>query len=484
MKSKQTLFQRVYDDLHEQIVTGRLAYGTVLPSMRMLCDSYHVGIRTMKDVMARLKAEGYLHTEERKHAVVIYDRSKADQASAIHSVLEYRTCILDVFDTMALIMPAIFSLCASVCSDYALEKWRPVFKNLHRKDDAVKTKLLLSFLYDLLEQSNNLLLRDLYASLELYAKIPLFQDFEGLKDLATTYNDFNGAKWPIEALLARDAPEIERRLGVMYEAVGHGIRLLLGQLSQAFPHVPERASATFTFDIRYGRDAFYVQIVQDLIDQIGAGVYRVGTYLPPEAALARQYRVCVSTVRRALAMLNEIGFAKTYNAKGTMVLWQEDDAIAQCMKNKKLKLETLLYLNDLQLMAVIIKPAADLAFPAISGADKDELRRQMQDPKFLLFEALVQCVIRRQTLPPFKIILEKTSELIVGGYYYSMLYEGPSSDEALTGLTRAAFNSLCSGDAPLFAELLSKCYGHILGYVRDYMVKCGLTEAKKIVTPQ
>ena len=483
MKNKQTLFQRVYDDLHEQIVTERLACGTVLPSMRMMCDSYHVGIRTMKDVMARLREEGYIRTEERKPAVVIYDKGITDKDFAARSVLEYKTCILDVCETMFWIMPPIFSFSAAVCRDEEMKKWETVLKNMYRKEPAVRTKILLSFLNQFLEQSGNFLVRDLYASLELYAKMPLFQNYKELETHILTYNEFNSAKWVMEALVSRDGPETERRLGIMYEAVRYGIGWQLYRLSREFPDIQEKGSSVFTFDIRYERNAFYMQIVRDLIDKIGAGVYRVGAYLPPEAVLAENYGVCISTVRRALAMLNEIGFAKTYNAKGTKVIWQEDEAIEKCMKNKNLKMETLLYLSSLQLMAIIIKPAAVLAFPYIDETDKNSLKARSDHAEALLFEDIIRCVTNRQTLPPLKIILESIGELIISGYYYSMLCDGPSSDETLTVMAKEACGYLYAGDAVHFSGHLSKCYCHILNYVRDYMIKCGLSEAKKIVTP-
>lgn len=72
MKQKQTLFNYVYQNLKEQILSGRLQHGEKLPSMSRLCEFYHVGIRTVKDVLLRLKEEGYIQTEERKAAVVIY----------------------------------------------------------------------------------------------------------------------------------------------------------------------------------------------------------------------------------------------------------------------------------------------------------------------------------------------------------------------------------------------------------------------------
>ena len=72
MQNKQTLFDHVYRDLREQILTGRLQYGDKLPSISRMCELYNVGIRTVRDVLRALKEEGYISTQERRPTTVQY----------------------------------------------------------------------------------------------------------------------------------------------------------------------------------------------------------------------------------------------------------------------------------------------------------------------------------------------------------------------------------------------------------------------------
>ena len=59
--------------------------------MNSLCEFYHLGIRTVKDVMRALKKDGYIITEERKAAMVVY--RSADREMAVRSVLERKSSI-------------------------------------------------------------------------------------------------------------------------------------------------------------------------------------------------------------------------------------------------------------------------------------------------------------------------------------------------------------------------------------------------------
>lgn len=55
MKRKKTLHDYLYENLREQIETGYYKYGEALPSMNRLCETYHVGIRTVRDVLSELR---------------------------------------------------------------------------------------------------------------------------------------------------------------------------------------------------------------------------------------------------------------------------------------------------------------------------------------------------------------------------------------------------------------------------------------------
>lgn len=181
IRKKQTLFDYVYQNLREQIITGRLQYGVKLPSMTCLCDFYHVGIRTVKDVLRTLKEEGYIKTEERKAAVVIYRQQKTDEA--IRSVLTKKKVILEVYQTLTTLMPWIFAFSAQFCDKAKLKLILENIEQLRDKEKKMPGVSFLNPLYELLDRSNNLLFRDLFANLEIYARMPFFQRYSRYLEL-------------------------------------------------------------------------------------------------------------------------------------------------------------------------------------------------------------------------------------------------------------------------------------------------------------
>ncbi|WP_327293289.1 GntR family transcriptional regulator [Streptomyces sp. NBC_01198] len=65
--------------------------------------------------------------------------------------------------------------------------------------------------------------------------------------------------------------------------------------------------------------ARYLQIAEDLADQIRAGVLKPGEQVPSEAQLMTRYSVAQGTARKAVAELRPMGLVDTLHGKGTFV---------------------------------------------------------------------------------------------------------------------------------------------------------------------
>ena len=114
---------------------------------------------------------------------------------------------------------------------------------------------------------------------------------------------FRGTVWVMESLLTQDPSEITARFTDMFQRTTAAVEEYLDELSQEFPELPDQEDVSFLWAPERGRDHYYTQITRDLVDKIGNGYYQAGNFLPSEAALSREYGVCVSTVRKAIAML-------------------------------------------------------------------------------------------------------------------------------------------------------------------------------------
>ena len=211
----------------------------------------------------------------------------------------------------------------------------------------------------------------------------------------------------LAALQSNDYQLVNKRFNDMYlsfsVSVNKYIRKVYKKYQQA--EIPEPVY-DYNWSAEKGRDHYYTQIARDLIDKIAASIYEPGTLLPYEAVLARNYKVSISTIRKSLALLNEIGFAETINTKGTIVRLPPTFITANCMQNERYKKDTLIYLSALQLMSVIIKPVAVAAADRIDPQTQKAWRSEFGQPGKVPLALIVNSLIELTELQPLRAILQ------------------------------------------------------------------------------
>lgn len=77
------------------------------------------------------------------------------------------------------------------------------------------------------------------------------------------------------------------------------------------------------------QNPLYEQVLKKIEGQIVSGVYRKGDLLPSEKELIESFGVSRITVRKALAILAEMGMIETSKGRGSIVLFSQEDACEQ-----------------------------------------------------------------------------------------------------------------------------------------------------------
>ncbi len=73
----------------------------------------------------------------------------------------------------------------------------------------------------------------------------------------------------------------------------------------------------------------YIQVRDTFAEDIESGVWAIGTQLPEESELARQFGISAGTVRKALDMLEAEGFLERKQGRGTFVIDKEANEAAR-----------------------------------------------------------------------------------------------------------------------------------------------------------
>ena len=381
---------------------------------------------------------------------------------------------------MGLILPSIFHFSAAHCDIKKLPSYQKLLKKNNCQDTAALDAAFSALLNELLRSSNNLLYNDLYNSLKTYSKVTLAAPKNTLfKYAPETFSQL------LAALQSNDYQLVNKRFNDMYlsfsVSVNKYIRKVYKKYQQA--EIPEPVY-DYNWSAEKGRDHYYTQIARDLIDKIAASIYKPGTLLPYEAVLARNYKVSISTIRKSLALLNEIGFAETINTKGTIVRLPPTFITANCMQNERYKKDTLIYLSALQLMSVIIKPVAVAAAGRIDPQTQKAWRSEFGQPGKVPLALIVNSLIELTELQPLRAILQETNKLLHWGYYLAFHRQNlAGTTDTLCKYTWQAYLYLEARDIEGFSTYLAICFSYILETIRDFIIQHGLQEAAKLATP-
>lgn len=485
LKTKQTLVTLVYEYSRKQIMSGQWAYGKPFLSAAMLCQYYSISMRTAKAVLQRLKEDGLIRAEERKRSVVIYQLPLLDDGlMEIGLVLRQKNTTLAVCRTIESIMPELLAFYVPFCNALALEHYEVALEWKNKKQLQGRWRTASHLFHDVLCATGNLLASTMYASLETHAQLPYLYDYQAAFTGFSLYDDNNDVSAIITQYQKQNRQAIHNGFYKSFHTAMLSIRRSFKMLSDTYPDFPVDSEIHYTWNAEHVRLPLYMRVARDIINKIGTGYYPCGSFLPPERELAKQYGMSVYTIREALRRLNDLGFGLTYKSKGTQVGFPSAEISYRTINNKEYQRDIMLYLSALQLMALLIRPAALLVFDQIGKKDRLEIQERFATAGCPPLDVLFQCIIDRLDLQPFKTILLELHELLNWGYYFS-LFQG--SDRSLSPLHRIsmnAFHRLQENDRKGFAVGLCECYCHILTCSRNFVVKQGLHEAKKIKTPE
>lgn len=333
MKSQETKFEFVYNEIKQCILDGQIPHGNALPSSRMYCEQFHVSRYTINRVFEALRAEGLVDIQPRLAPIVVSKKDTCSSSNIVLEILKQKESILQVYQTFALILPSLIVFALQGCDVEIMPHYKQAMKALRLRHAPGVWRSFSKLGYDILRIGGNSLFSELYSTFGLYNKLAFFTE-------ECTYFSKHFSQEAVSVanvipdVLKDDDPHIKYNLlSNMYQKLTEFIENTLNYLSEATPKCYSQTGLRFSWNPMRGQDYCYSKIVDDLNLKIGLGEYSVGMFLPYEKQLANQYEVSISTVRKALSELEQRGFIKTLNGKGTIVIEPDDTKLHQLALN-------------------------------------------------------------------------------------------------------------------------------------------------------
>lgn len=411
MKKDDGLSALIYEYYESRILFGHYRYGEQLVSVSQICNAFQVGRNTVLTALGKLEENGYIVTEERKVARIAYQGTKEIFYENIANYFVPRKDgILDFSCAGKLLLLPMWQ---AGLKNQGLDLQSLTYQDIVRSDTMPAPVKLYS---DVLCTFHNDLLLNLYWQCLRYLSFL----YPGRKqNIADNTDNTDKAAERIPAQFTVD--DINEIFSFYYINIRDEVLAFVESASEKY-HLEHVRQIPFQWTICRQRPQVRYTLAARIIREILWEHYPVGGYLPSMPQMAEQYQVSLSTVRRALAVLQPLGVTRTYMGIGTKVCLEPVDF--SVLDAPEIQESLRLHGEGLQLLSLTVRGVTLYTLESVSEQKRNVLseeiaRLQGKASSILCIDVLLSFI---SSECPSGIIREcygKLRELVAWGYILS-----------------------------------------------------------------
>ena len=407
MKMNNVLSELIYEYYESRILFGIYRYGEQLMSVPRICASFGFGRNTVQSALDKLEKKGYIVTEERKAARIVYQGTEElFKKNAAEYFTPRKEGILDFYFGGNLLFLPIWKI-----GIFRLQK-DPMshrFWNQNMPGKAtVPVPVLLYF--DILNSFHNELLINLY--------------WQCLRYLNFVYSISNREKpdnGTVKMFSSNDINSLKREFDSYFNKLRNEVMDFIESARGKYDMEPV-CQIPFTWTIYRRRPQVRYTLASVIIREILWEHYPVGSYLPSLPQMAETYHVSISTVRRTLTVLHSLGVTRTYTGIGTQVCLEPVDSdilnVSEIHENLRLHGEAM------QILALTVREVTLVTLKAASDRKREELLHTIaqlrgKTSSILCIDVLLSFISSECPSAFIRECYDKLRELAAWGYIFS-----------------------------------------------------------------
>ncbi|WP_302326081.1 GntR family transcriptional regulator [Enterocloster lavalensis] len=480
MKNDMERCQIVYNVLKTQIQFGACRCGHPLPTMEQSADNFLVSLDTVRSAYLRLQREGYITLSTNVGSVVVRDYSESEIEENVQRFYsERKHALIDMSKSLHPLLgraqwvglknapPAIYDHTRQHISEHPL-KPSSAFQFMIQAFDSL---------------GNDLLLRLLWQIFTFY-EAPFFSTPENPWGMfaVTEY-----APRYLDSCLKKDWDSLQKSICDAQESLSPVLcRFYEERITVPVP--PQQIP--FTWSSYEKTSQICYTLAMDLLTQISRGHYPEHSLLPSLNKLSKERNVSVSTVRRALSLLNGIGAVKSEKRIGTRVLSYHETSENCDFTNSVVRKRLLDMARSMQILTLSCREVSELTIASLDAAGRQQCAAHLSTVgQRQLYELVTYDALEMLKLSaPYQTIRTVYGELLrqfFWGYALRNIWE-KSGDRI--NRCRSCFeilmSSLEAGDAARFSEALEELMIHEFNFSIRNLVQLGIGEAQKLLIPE
>lgn len=353
MNSEQQFSNLIYEYFHRQFQFHSYKCGDRLPAIDMLCQKFGVADRTVKAALKRLQAEGFIYMHNGIYTTVTYQQTTE----------EARQHLLCFFRERLTVFPDLAKTADLVLSPFLMEG----YKCLTREDIATLLSLTdqsymdsLHRIYSIiLQRTENPLVMNLFWEISFFMGIPFIK-----KNTDTVHVEIKNWDYIKKVL-----PTFHQRF----------VRNLLESSLLSCLAKQDCPKIGFKWRIYRGQPQICYDLALNILHSMYLGEYQGASFLPSYNKLSRRYGVSVSTVRRAISLLNCLGAVRPIGGKGVRIITAKNQGTNPDFTGPAIRRNLAIYFQAFELIIHTCEPVFCSALNALSPVQKSRLSNHLKE---------------------------------------------------------------------------------------------------------
>ncbi|QNM05372.1 GntR family transcriptional regulator [Qiania dongpingensis] len=427
--------------------------GDSLPKTESLCRQFNVSSLTIKSAFKRLHDEGYISRSHGRSAKVLFQQDEKGLSKfAVRFFSERRTAIPDLYQSTELVVVPMLTKGFLLMDDND-------FTILDRLAEQPNPEDQIRFYCYILLKTKNPLVMNLFWESTLYLGLPF-----PIKHKGHVLYDAETSRRRLRELIACGREGDPARIYDAHLAFQRDVsKEILNYIERRLPNVPQIKPLSFCWNVYRDRPQICCSLAIRIIHDVYFGDYCGREFLPSYENLAEKYSVSVSTMRRTIGLLNQLGATQTINGKGTRILMlsETDAETALDLTAPAIRQNMNYYIQSFELLAESCERVMNFALKNFTESERMELvsllEKSLQTGRYNISpQRIFAFTAEHSPLQALQEIYGKLYGLNLWGYpmkkYRTQM---PGLDESMKKFTETIVQSLKDNDIDHFSMLFS-----------------------------
>ena len=362
-------YNLIYEYYKCHILFGQLQEGDLLPTIEQIGSTYQVAPQTVRNALKKLQRDGLIFVSPGRHTEVIY---KTTPLKALQYTQNYYLARQDEIDVVyhiasLLLTPFFYAGCQKLTDDDLMQ-----ILSVCREKGSNIVSISMFCCEIMLRAVHNQLIHTLFSDVVSFFQFPCMASFS--EESSAEYQEcYNVTVSSCEALDRTGLFQAFSGFQALTQAT------LLAFIAEAAKTNPKPEQISFHWQTYRDRPQHCHTLAARMIYGIISGKYWEGEMLPSYENLALELSVSVSTVRRTVSLLRDMGLIYSMNGVGNRIEFSPPNF--EKLRRPTIQKNIAMARESAEILLAVVKNVVEREFAKLTDEHMQGLKRILSKKK-------------------------------------------------------------------------------------------------------